>query len=390
MFCAFLKTMLPVNSVLNRIAQDMELCQHGQSVGAYEERDHQQPHAVTDGIHEDDEQTEEAENGGGDAEDAAGQADNEHEKPCDDGKHRKDGRKEDFQKETHIINYAKTRDIYAGYRKAGYSKKYLTEHEGDILLHKAAKNAFDELGVKKLPSVKSLQEEYAKLLSEKKAADSNAWGKVLRRVGGDFEILAGHVDEHLEDIASIGLKVGAAAIVIGAAGFVIGVIGAQPTAVLSLVKAGGTLAVVGGGTAMAAGAVAAVSGFLQTVTGTLKKTLDGIELNDLEAEGRIQSGLTNTLYGVMTMMVGKIVYGFGQFLLNAYELQKSAEEKTRRPTWKESEDYVCEKENIPKEDRQKAFLNGHQTKNNVRLPGCSVPDGVNIEKRYCMKSRITI
>ena len=132
---------------------------------------------------------------------------------------------------------------------------------------------------------------------------------------------------------------------------------------------------------MAAGAVAAVSGFLQTVTGTLKKTLDGIELNDLEAEGRIQSGLTNTLYGVMTMMVGKIVYGAGQFLLNAYELQKSAEEKTRRPTWKESEDYVCEKENIPEEDRQKAFLNGNPTENNARLPGCSVPDGVNIEKK---------
>lgn len=71
---------------------------------------------------------------------------------------------------THIINYAKTRDVYAGYRKAGYSKKYLAEHEGDILLHKAAKNAFDELGVKKLPSVKSLQEEYAKLLTEKKTA----------------------------------------------------------------------------------------------------------------------------------------------------------------------------------------------------------------------------
>ena len=71
---------------------------------------------------------------------------------------------------THIVNYAKTRDVYAGYRKAGYSKKYLAEHEGDILLHKAAKNAFDELGVRKLPSVKSLQEEYAKLLSEKKAA----------------------------------------------------------------------------------------------------------------------------------------------------------------------------------------------------------------------------
>ena len=47
---------------------------------------------------------------------------------------------------------------------------YLADHESDILLHKAAKKAFDELGVKKLPSVKSLQEEYAKLLAEKKAA----------------------------------------------------------------------------------------------------------------------------------------------------------------------------------------------------------------------------
>ena len=44
----------------------------------------------------------------------------------------------------HIINYAKTREIYAGYRRAGYSKKFLAEHETDILLHKAAKKYFDE------------------------------------------------------------------------------------------------------------------------------------------------------------------------------------------------------------------------------------------------------
>ena len=69
---------------------------------------------------------------------------------------------------THIINYSKTRDIYVGYRKAGYSKKYLAEHESDIIIHKAAKKAFDELGLKKLPSVSSLQKEYAALLSEKK------------------------------------------------------------------------------------------------------------------------------------------------------------------------------------------------------------------------------
>lgn len=70
---------------------------------------------------------------------------------------------------THIINYSKTREVYAGYRKAGYSKKYLSEHEGDILLHKAAKKAFDDSGVKKLPTVKSLQTEYSQLLAEKKA-----------------------------------------------------------------------------------------------------------------------------------------------------------------------------------------------------------------------------
>ena len=56
------------------------------------------------------------------------------------------------------------------YRKAGYSKKFRAEHEADILLHQTAKKAFDELGMKKLPTVKSLQEEYAKLLAEKKAA----------------------------------------------------------------------------------------------------------------------------------------------------------------------------------------------------------------------------
>ncbi len=68
----------------------------------------------------------------------------------------------------HIINYAKTREVYVAYRKAGYSKKFLAEHEADILLHKAAKKAFDEMGIKKLPTVKSLQTEYAALLSEKK------------------------------------------------------------------------------------------------------------------------------------------------------------------------------------------------------------------------------
>ena len=69
----------------------------------------------------------------------------------------------------HIINYAKTRNVYVAYRKAGYPKKFLAEHESEIILHKAAKQFFDEQGLKKLPTVKSLQAEYTQLLSEKKA-----------------------------------------------------------------------------------------------------------------------------------------------------------------------------------------------------------------------------
>ena len=71
---------------------------------------------------------------------------------------------------THIINYSKTRDVYVGYRKAGYSKKYLAEHESDIIIHKAAKKAFDALSLKKLPTVKGLNAEYASLLAQKKSA----------------------------------------------------------------------------------------------------------------------------------------------------------------------------------------------------------------------------
>jgi hypothetical protein len=68
----------------------------------------------------------------------------------------------------HIGAYGKTRDVYAAYRQSGYSKKFLAEHGRDISLHKEAKQAFDALGLKKIPSIRALQQEYAALLSEKK------------------------------------------------------------------------------------------------------------------------------------------------------------------------------------------------------------------------------
>ena len=70
----------------------------------------------------------------------------------------------------HIINYAKTRPVYDAYRKTGYSKHFLEGHRAEITLHKAAKAAFDEAGLQKLPKVKELDAEFAELLTKKKAS----------------------------------------------------------------------------------------------------------------------------------------------------------------------------------------------------------------------------
>ena len=72
--------------------------------------------------------------------------------------------------EKQIINYAQTREVYVAYRKAGYSKKFLSEHERDIAIHKAAKQFFEEQKLEKLPSIKSLKAEYAQLMAKKKEA----------------------------------------------------------------------------------------------------------------------------------------------------------------------------------------------------------------------------
>ena len=69
----------------------------------------------------------------------------------------------------HIVNYAKTRPVYDAYRKSGYSKKFLEEHRTKITLHKAAKVAFNESGLKMLPKVKDLNAEFSALLIKKKA-----------------------------------------------------------------------------------------------------------------------------------------------------------------------------------------------------------------------------
>lgn len=68
----------------------------------------------------------------------------------------------------HIKNYYDTKQVYVEYRKAGYSKKFFEEHRQKITIHKAAKQAFDQHGLQKLPSRQSLYEEFHQLAEQKK------------------------------------------------------------------------------------------------------------------------------------------------------------------------------------------------------------------------------
>ena len=68
---------------------------------------------------------------------------------------------------THIINYAKTKDIYTEYKRSRNRQEFYAEHAEEIQKHEAAKAAFNELKGKPIPKVAQLNEEYKKLLAEK-------------------------------------------------------------------------------------------------------------------------------------------------------------------------------------------------------------------------------
>ena len=70
----------------------------------------------------------------------------------------------------HIGAYGKTREIYAQYRKLTGRKRenFYEQHSSEITACQAAKRYFNSLGLKKLPSMQSLKQEYAVLQAEKK------------------------------------------------------------------------------------------------------------------------------------------------------------------------------------------------------------------------------
>ena len=67
-----------------------------------------------------------------------------------------------------IGTYGKTRDIYSAYKRSGFHADFYEKNRTNIALHEAARKHFDSLGVKKLPKISELKQEYAALHAEKK------------------------------------------------------------------------------------------------------------------------------------------------------------------------------------------------------------------------------
>ena len=68
----------------------------------------------------------------------------------------------------HIGTYSKTREVYAQYRKLTGRKqaKFYEQHSREIEDCKETKRYFNSLGLKKLPSMQALKQEYATLYAE--------------------------------------------------------------------------------------------------------------------------------------------------------------------------------------------------------------------------------
>ena len=68
-----------------------------------------------------------------------------------------------------ILDYMKTKDVYNAWKKTGFAGDFYNAHTQEIIIHQAAKKAFNETQGK-LPSIKELSAEYKEVLAKKQKA----------------------------------------------------------------------------------------------------------------------------------------------------------------------------------------------------------------------------
>ena len=84
-----------------------------------------------------------------------------------------------------VVQYAKTRPVFDGYKAARYSKKYLAQHEAELADYRAARATMNELlDGEKLPKMDVLKKKRRELAEQKKAltAQYRAAQKEMREI----------------------------------------------------------------------------------------------------------------------------------------------------------------------------------------------------------------
>ena len=100
-----------------------------------------------------------------------------------------------------VVQYAKTRPVFDGYKAARYSKKYLAQHGAELADYRAAKAAINELlDGAKLPKMDALKKQRRELAEKKKALyaeyrKAQADMREAVAVKGNIDCLLGHTDE---------------------------------------------------------------------------------------------------------------------------------------------------------------------------------------------------
>ena len=99
-----------------------------------------------------------------------------------------------------VVDYAKTRPVFDGYKAARYSKAYLAEHEAELATYRAARAAMNDiLAGAKLPKMDALKKSRRELAEKKKAlyADYREAQRQMRElvaVKGNVDHLLGLTD----------------------------------------------------------------------------------------------------------------------------------------------------------------------------------------------------
>ncbi|MDL2302715.1 hypothetical protein LJC58_10265 [Lachnospiraceae bacterium OttesenSCG-928-D06] len=76
--------------------------------------------------------------------------------------------KEITELQKQIGNYGKNIKVYERHKSSGWSKDFYEAHRAGITLHQAAKKYFNGIGLKKLPSINQLKQEWAILDLERR------------------------------------------------------------------------------------------------------------------------------------------------------------------------------------------------------------------------------